>query len=72
MIDDHQFLQAKRPAMVPQERRPVLQKRHNDDELMIILPNLQDKASCKYKVLDILTEMCRYEMYYKMEFRIED
>jgi len=30
MMDDHQFLQAKRPAMVPQERRAVLQKRHNN------------------------------------------
>jgi len=31
MIDDHQFLQAKHPAMVRQERRVILQKRHNDD-----------------------------------------
>jgi len=30
MIDDHQFLQAKRPAMVRQERWAILQKRHND------------------------------------------
>jgi len=36
MIDDHQFLQAKCPAMVPQERRAVLQKRHNAD------PNTQN------------------------------
>jgi len=30
MIDYHQFLQAKRPAMVHQEHRVVLQKWHND------------------------------------------
>jgi len=29
MMDDHQFLQAKRPAMIRQERQAVLQKRHN-------------------------------------------
>jgi len=39
--------------------------------IMIILPNKQDKASCKYKVLQVHTEMCKYFMYYKKEFRIE-
>jgi len=31
MIDDHQFFQAKHPAMVRQECRAVLQKRDNVD-----------------------------------------
>jgi len=29
MMDDHQFLQAKHPAMVCQERWAILQKWHN-------------------------------------------
>jgi len=39
--------------------------------IMIILPNLQDKASCNYEVLDIHTDTCKYAMYYKMEFGIK-
>ena len=40
--------------------------------IMIILPNLQDKASCKYKVLGVHTDVCMYSMYYKTEFGTED
>jgi len=39
--------------------------------LMIILPNLQDKASCKYKVLQVHTEMAMYPKYQRMESGIE-
>jgi len=34
MMSDHQFLQAKRPAMDPQESRAVLQKQHNGIYIM--------------------------------------
>jgi len=40
------------------------------NSIMIILTNLQDAASCKYKVLGVHTEMCKYPMYYTVEFGI--
>jgi len=36
--------------------------------LMIILPNLQDKVSCKYKVQGLHTQGRKLHIYYKMEF----
>jgi len=39
--------------------------------IMIILPNLQDKVSCKYKVLQVHTEMSMYPKYQRMESGIE-
>jgi len=40
--------------------------------IMIILPNLQDKASCKYKVLGVHTDVHMYSTYYQTEFGTED
>ncbi len=39
--------------------------------MMIILPNLQDKASCKYKVPRVHTEMAMYLKYRRRESGIE-
>jgi len=38
---------------------------------MIILPNLQDTLSCKYKVLQVHMEMAMYPKYQRMESGIE-
>jgi len=40
--------------------------------LMIILTNLQATATCKTYVLGVHTEICKYQIYYRMEFGIED
>jgi len=40
--------------------------------IMIILTNLQAKATCKHKVLGIHMEICKCQIYYRMESGIED
>jgi len=45
MIDNHQFLQAKCPAMVHQEHQVILQKWHNDNQAWYL--ELLLKLSCK-------------------------
>jgi len=40
--------------------------------IIIILPNKQDKLSCKYLVLGVHTEISKYPMYHQMELGIGD